>query len=382
MANKVYQIFSFRKSCFFRNIFLLILLLSRFNLAAQKQTHNWNFGHHAGLKFSTGAPVSFNGTAFGLSSLSFPPPTGTLFMSQNEGTASISDPVTGNLIFYSNGLNAYCSDHSQMPNGNGLLGGESSTQSTLIVPMPGSPNKYYLFTVPENHSGNLRCLSYSIVDMTLNGGLGDIDVTTKNTILLDSSATNGPVREQLTGIYHCNGVDVWVLVRPHLSDKFFAFLVTSVGISTPVISQAGPVGSNFYGQLRISPNGRKIATRIDMGVYLFDFNNETGVVCNPVNVLPGTLGGAYGICFSPNNRFLYVDASVTLHQIDIATNPQNPVLTFSEFSAGIGQLQIGGDGKIYQAVQGITKQQSDSISVINNPNISGVGCDFKEKLLV
>ena len=46
-----------------------------------------------------------------------------------------------------------------MPNanynsGDGLMGDPSSTSSGLIIPKPGNPNQYYVFTVDEPHHQN------------------------------------------------------------------------------------------------------------------------------------------------------------------------------------------------------------------------------------
>jgi len=84
------------------------------------------------------------------------------------------------------------------------MGHYSSTQSSIIVKCPGTDNNYYLFTTygAENHlEGGWR---YSIVDMSLNGGLGA--VTGVKNILLE-----GPVAEKQTAIMHSNNVSVWVI---------------------------------------------------------------------------------------------------------------------------------------------------------------------------
>jgi hypothetical protein len=101
-----------------------------------------------------------------------------------ESTTTISD-VNGNLLFYSDGIQVYNRNNVVMPNGSGLLGNSSSTQSCLATPYPGNPNWYYLFTndaVENNLDNGLR---YNIIDMTLANGLGDIIPSTKNTLIRD-----------------------------------------------------------------------------------------------------------------------------------------------------------------------------------------------------
>ena len=133
----------------------LFLLLSAFGLHAQHKADIWYFGDYAGMDFRNGSPVALTNSA----------------MSQYEGCATISDK-DGNLLFYTDGMTVWNKNHSIMQNGTGLMGAPSSSQSGIIVPKPGSNNLYYIFTVPfETDPGGLR---YSIVDMTLNGGLGAV----------------------------------------------------------------------------------------------------------------------------------------------------------------------------------------------------------------
>ena len=59
-----------------------------------------------------------------------------------------------------------------MPNGDDLIGIVWASQGALIVQKPGSDHLYYVFTVggDDEYLG----LHYSIVDMHLDGGLGDV----------------------------------------------------------------------------------------------------------------------------------------------------------------------------------------------------------------
>ena len=123
---------------------------------SQQQAANWYFGENSGINFS---------------------PSGELTILDNgqlntvEGCSSISD-INGNLLFYTDGSTVFNRNHSLMQNGEFLLGHESSTQSAIVVPKPNDPNIYYIFTVGSNMSQT--GLNYSIVDMTLDNGLGAI----------------------------------------------------------------------------------------------------------------------------------------------------------------------------------------------------------------
>jgi len=186
-------------------IAIFLLLLSN-NVSSQGEANNWFFGGGAGLVFD-----NINGTVT---------PTAVASQTINtlEGCSSISGP-DGQLKFYTDGRDVWDANHNIMPNadyfgGTGLLGDPSSTSSGVIIPKPGDLDKYYVFTVDEPHHQNAWAfpnqgptdingistgqyndsftsvpggddgfnngLNYSLVDMTLNNGMGDIDNLEKN----------------------------------------------------------------------------------------------------------------------------------------------------------------------------------------------------------
>ena len=99
---------------------------------SQKESYHWYYKGGEGLDFSNGAPTLItNGS-----------------ISASEGTAAISDSL-GNLLFYTDGVTIWNANHTQMPNGSGLLGNISTVQSAMIVPLPDSKNIYYVFTVAQ-----------------------------------------------------------------------------------------------------------------------------------------------------------------------------------------------------------------------------------------
>lgn len=172
---------------------LSALLLSVFlgtALFAQHENNLWYFGNNAGLDFSSGSPVPISG--------------GQTFV--YEGTAVACDDTTGNLLFYTDGMTVWNSNHQQMPNGFGLNGHTSSTQSAIIVPNPAG-TLYYIFTTGSavGYNGGFAGLCVSTVDMSLNSSLGD--VTVKNQVLLAQST------EKLVAVRddYCEGY--WVITH-------------------------------------------------------------------------------------------------------------------------------------------------------------------------
>ncbi len=148
----------------------VIFLLIFFYVSAFSQVggNNWYFGNYAGLNFSTNPPTILNNGA----------------LTTSEGSATVSGK-DGVLIFYTDGSNVWDANHNLMPNGSGLLGSPSSTQSAVICPKPGTYNygtqrydAYYIVTIA--YVGGPGGIRFSEVDMTLNGGMGDVVVTNKN----------------------------------------------------------------------------------------------------------------------------------------------------------------------------------------------------------
>jgi len=336
---------------------LSLLLITSFTIKAQKQANLWYFGLNAGADFSTGTAVALT--------------NGALYAT--EGTATICDP-SGNLLFYTDGITIWNKNHIIMPAGTSLMGGGSSTQPVVIVPLPGSNVIYYVFTTDE--TGNSNGFRYSVVDMTLDGGQGDV-ISKNNPILT-------PVTERLTAIRESFGANYWVAVHEWGSNAFVSYKLSSTGLSAPVKSFTGIVHTtakimHTYGQMKFSPCGNKLAVAAGYldTVQVFDFNENTGVFSNPLTIpIPAHV---YGIEFSPDGSKLYVstyDANATLVQYDLSLTSTAAILaskTALSTTVDTYGLQIAVDGKIY-----VCKSFSTYLGVINFPNVAGTGCSYND----
>ncbi|HKR05946.1 MAG TPA: T9SS type A sorting domain-containing protein [Bacteroidia bacterium] len=342
---------------------LLFLILLSSASSAQHEADNWYFGYNAGLSFATSPPTVLTG--------------GQVHV--YEGSSSISD-AAGNLLFYSDGQSVWDRNDSVMPNGTGLYGNWSSTQSCLIVKKPGSANLYYVFTVPDVID-TITPMSYSIVDMTLNNGNGD--VTTKNYPLFNPSS------EKLTAVATHSGDSVWVIGHEVNTQNFYSFLLDSIGVNpTPVISSVGNINGPDYhaniGQMKVSHCGTKIASAVYVYNYLelFDFDISSGILSNAmeISLWQPAYYGVYGIEFSPDDSKFYVsliDPSIIV-QYDLLAVSQAAIIASADTVAISpnnfnGQLQSAPDGKIYYA-----KYQDTTLGCITNPNASGSACGYVE----
>jgi PKD repeat protein len=346
-------------------VFLLFVGFS--TLHAQRENDHWYFGSGAALDFRGGAPVVLTNSA----------------MDQWEGCATVSDNQTGQLLFYTDGVSVWNRNHRIMPNGTGLLGNVSSTQSVMVVPMPRDSQKYYIFTagvgdyVPEAPKG----IYYSILDMTLDGGRGDIVAQTKNVEMVGSAV------EKLTAVKHCNGRAFWVIGHEVYSNTFLSFLVDYTGVSTaPVRSSTGSYNGTSVqggiGYLKAAPSGRRLAAAVlDLGIVdIADFDPKTGQVSNAITLQVDE--STYGVCFSPDETKLYVSGELSAYVCqydissgDVATISATKTILHStapeiDLRYYYGAIQLGPDGKVYVSHKG------DYLGVVNNPNAPGTACGY------
>ncbi len=294
-----------------------------------------------------------------------------------EGCSVISD-TAGNLMFYTNGNKVWDSTHTVMPNGDSLWGHTSSSQSAIIIGHPGNNTQYFIFTVPDVFDTNR--VGYSIVDMTLNGGLGDVSV--KNTLLYTGST------EKLTAIKHSNGTDVWVITHKQVTDTFYTYLVTAFGVNpVPVISVVGtPYGNNILsnlGCMKTSTDGTKLAAAVQHNGFLeiYDFNTSTGAITNSAQLgnWPTLPNGPYGVEFSPDGTKLYVSFSGPniVMQYNMAAGSTAAIIASCDtiyqdnLLAACAALQNGPDGRMY-----LSYANAFYLHCITNPNLQGAACNF------
>jgi hypothetical protein len=352
-----------------KTLLICFSIISCFSFS-QNENNIWYFGDHAAINFNSGAPVAIANSA----------------MFAYDNVSSVADPNTGSLLFYSNGEQVWNANHTIMPNGNGLLGNSSGGNAAFALRQPGSSTIYYLFTSdPFAGSNGLR---YSILDMSLQGGLGDITAA-KNVLLLQ------PATEKITAILHSNGSDIWIITHPFNSGDYYAYLLSNTGLNTtPVISTIGSIHSggtlgtyNAIGQIHATRTGNRIVAAIyDLQKYeLFDFDKSNGTLSNLISI--GTYPNAWGCEFSPSETKLYTtqwggsDAGV-LRQFDLSSNDETLInasvsvigtVTSPNGGYKAGYLQLAPDNKIY-----VARFTAGYLGVINSPNLLGTASSYTD----
>ena len=344
-----------------KNLTYIIIIISCYACSAQPENYNWYFGKYIAFNFSTGAPVNILSSALWTS----------------EGSASISDSL-GNLLFYSDGIKVWDKNNNLMPNGFELNGAYSSTQSALIVKKPMSNHIYYIFTTDYLYDTIGFC--YSIVDMNLNNGLGDIVV--KNIVVKNNTA------EKLTGIRHCNGRDFWIVVHDKVTSSFYTYKLTANGLNTSHIETdlgcryqyTNNVPSGFSGYLKASPDGKMIAATAGDTLQLFDFNNANGILSNLINIpfiAPEPIQSKlYGVSFSPSSKYLYVTCvgMKGVFQFNVSSKVQSTIIASKYLTpqpSGGMAMALAPDNKIYIA------NNAADIDVIHFPDQPGIACGYE-----
>ena len=349
-------------------------LLTFICVFAQKEANVWHFGIGHSLDFNSGSPVQTSGSQ----------------MFTFEGSTSYCDE-DGNLLFYSNGggrLPSSGQDGGKIWNKNNQVmydmqgtegGGWSAAQSSVILPAPGEPNVYYLFTMEELEfyidgvipsEPNGRGLRYFKIDMSLNGGLGD--VVDADVQVYDYSY------EGICAIRHANATDYWILINQGTSG-IGVYSVTQNGVQLAGVYPY-PASYSGYSIIKSSPNlvgiGSPCCNKVMTSAGLYDFNLSTGVLN-----FESDLGAAlpYYFEFSPNGSYLYASifdpntAASQLVQYNVFAPSQTGQTV--ESTAQVIEpnfnglyMQLASDGKIYFTEQSFSF--TTLLGTINCPNTS------------
>ncbi|MCX6270258.1 MAG: hypothetical protein NTU44_03390 [Bacteroidetes bacterium] len=382
-----------------RKFFLFILsLIVSFLVNAQvsidqKRDNIWMFGYDNFPPYAGGTVLNFNCS-----------PLSTTYTSQ-ELNLDLTDAsicgTNGQLLFYTNGMYVANSNYQIMPNGDSLNPGDlfnyfdgmgyRLAQGALILPKSNSESLYYILheklVWSDDYFALCSGLYYTIVDMSLNNGLGDVII--RNVPILEDSLDPGCI----TATRHANGRDWWILIPEFLHNKYFLYLLNPQGLN--LISTQN-IGTASYmmelGQACFSPDGSKYvrysATDINLPYRLevFNFDRCTGLLSNYKNLWYVDNAWSTGIAISPNSRYMYVSAELRIDQYDlqaedIAASKQT-VAVYDGFIDPMFPLgsthfyleQVGPDGKIYIcATNGVRY-----LHVINHPDLPGTACDVQQ----
>jgi uncharacterized protein (TIGR02145 family) len=367
-----------------RYLFGLLLSLPFLGFT-QGEFNNWYFGDHLGIQFHSGTvtPLTNSNTSCW----------------NGSATATVSDS-TGNLLFYAglsdgNGSHygaVYDRTHQKMTTAQHLYAGGEAGQYFLPLQRLNDDSSYYLFAMDNPYSPpsfiTSEGFTYSIVDMRLNGGLGDVDPGNKNVDVPGALRTCC----MLAGTRHHNNHDAWVTVRQHFNSySYLTYLITDAGLQTnPVVSNSlfylEQPNSNqkFPVMIRFSPDGTKMAAIYKDTMEYCSFNSENGQISPlyKVSLMDPFRPNNPNAEFSINSHYLYLAESVLtgkIYQYDATktdsagfVQSKTLIVQYSLSNQDVW-LQRGPDNKIY-----VTEMNKDSLAVINYPNLQGTACDYQK----
>ncbi len=323
--------------------------------------HNWYFGSKGdGIRFNRATNV-----AQAITNQPILTPLGT------GGSAVATDPATANLLFYTDGVNVYDATHLQMLGG-GLLGGNSAlNQPVAICPVPGQPNKYFIFVHTIANT-----ITVSVVDMgklghaTSQPGTGEFE--SQNALIPGlTNRTDGMIV-----VPHANGTDYWLIThtKKATTSEYTVTAITAASYTGTFTSVAPahqePIridASNFaynhrFKKIAVSPES------IQDNALILDFDPTNGNITfdryiNSSGVLSATTQTIYDIEWDPKDgRYLYlsrigeagIPADVLQYDYQLSSPTGSPTILNSIYTTPIARsygLQVAPDSAIYHIYQ-------------------------------
>ncbi|NVK85904.1 MAG: gliding motility-associated C-terminal domain-containing protein [Cytophagia bacterium] len=353
-----------------RLTFLLVtVLFNTFTLTAQNYTqHNWYFtGNDQALIFgkSPEAPPILH--------------QGKVPLNNIGEKLTATDPTTGDLLFYSDGVNIYDGTNQVMVNGGGITSDPTGIQVLSTSPVPGVGNEPLQYMFYRNAAGNIL---YAIVNTAAQGNrvdgppAGEVSLGSKN---IPTGITNRG--DGMIAIGSRDLTEFWLLTQDANTGIFELYSIPEPGGTFAPVTNISLTASveamhlayqNTTGQIAIIPsNGANIQ--------VIQFN-EAGMLGPELiftqsilnSFIPGeTFGGSAGWSISGN--FLYFSRNGTeggLYRFDITdTSPTASIETVDTYALQQSMsLQLAPDSTIYHITRDTGGGAIMHLNRINQPD--------------
>jgi Secretion system C-terminal sorting domain len=344
-------------------------------LSAQKYDYNWMIGYDV-FGIDTIMQISF-GKQIKLTQVKSN-------MNFSFSNTTMSD-TAGNLLYYSNGCRIFNRNHQLMKNGDninfGLLRedlcqnnsgigevGYRGSQNMLSLPDYRNDSLYHIIHTQYDYysttDGRVGTLNLLLTTINLNGDNHNGTVIQKNKVILNDTL----YFDYITAVKHINNKDWWLILpqgrkeyQPPIRDSTNTYFKILYTFDTFYVSKQN-IGDSLSiddASTTITNDGRKYLRYIDdKGLYIFDFNRNTGLLANQklIKVPRTEKRSLIYVTSSPNSRFAYCIMYDTIFQYDLeAPDIQASEVLVAKYDGFIDdrlktyfkQPQMGPDCRLY-----------------------------------
>lgn len=328
----------------------------------RKDQQQWIFGWGmVGVDFSDGEPKPFS-----------PAPFSSIDDGNQESYVTLTDPLTGSIIMYTNGINLYDASFNRV-NTSSLhpipTGISNSNAQFVCLPFPEHNGQYILvlpnkgFTDPDIIGVAANHPTHAVYLVNLNGTPSitpfscNLNFTGPTGVSFDFNRNS--VNEQVTAIPHANGRDFWI-VYPASSMNgsvyLVSFLLNPAGLTQQEMRFIGPGSLLPYGHgIAANPSHNRVAlkhvnTAAGINAVTVGFDNRKGLFTGtPVsyNLDANNIPYPGGIIFYDDTHVYLSRVGGTpntgLYELDLLSGSMNAFgdnIPYTRFS-------IGPDGEIY-----------------------------------
>ena len=343
-------------------IFIGCWFLSGVALAQSLSEINWYFGDSPySLQFNIDQTTSYLESNRPAS----PGASGT----PGGGFASVNSPLTGDLLFYSDGETIYDASHEVIDGGIALNGDPGTGHPIVVVPNPTDLHSYFVFTKPA--MGTMSQIRFSEVDMRAAGNgsadapLGSLSKPNEPTNLMNPGEPMLVVPGIDSNVY-------WLLTQDMTNLEFVSSKISVFGLQPSVSSldvtssiAVAPEASSMKAETDATGSLMRVAVAPKSSlsnIILLRLDRNTGELFFDTEVLrtgfsAGFVGeSVYDVAWAPGGQFLYYsrygggDPPIgNLHHVQLASGTIGDVLDDPVF--GSYGLKSGIDGNVYHLYQ-------------------------------
>ncbi len=271
-----------------------------------------------------------------------------------EGTSTWSDPITGDLLFYTDGISvADATTGTYVPGGNSTLGGvATATMTSFLAPVPETLNtQLYIFS---NDTDNVKV---NVLDISGAPALTEIN----SPLLADTGEAVSGLDDEQGGF--------WLVVWNEAGATLDAYTVNVDGIAGVPVTSPLP-WSNLTasrGTIIFPRDGSRVAvtTEDGQGLAWAGFDRETGQVTTSWETVHTRQG--YSVAWSPDGTQLYYVAgsswgwSGQLYQYDTTTGIETNL-----GGSGLSGVMLGADDRIWVCGYG-----DPVLGAVTDPDVGG-----------